>query len=60
MALAGPDLAAELQAFCRTRLSAIKCPKSIDFLAELPRTPTGKLVKRHLADRYKAAAAAAS
>ncbi len=58
MSLAGPDLAAELQAFCRSRLSAIKCPKSIDFLAELPRTPTGKLVKRHLADRYKAAAAA--
>jgi long-chain acyl-CoA synthetase len=31
---------------------AIKCPKSIDFEAELPRTPTGKLVKRHPRDRY--------
>jgi len=37
---------------CRERLSAIKCPKSIDFAAELPRTPTGKLVKRHLREKY--------
>jgi acyl-coenzyme A synthetase/AMP-(fatty) acid ligase len=33
-------------------LSPIKCPRSVDFEAELPRTPTGKLVKRHLRDRY--------
>jgi fatty-acyl-CoA synthase/long-chain acyl-CoA synthetase len=46
------ELEAELIAFCKTRLSAIKCPRSIDFEAELPRTPTGKLVKRHLRDRY--------
>ena len=38
--------------FCRNHLSPIKCPRSIDFEAELPRTPTGKLVKRHLRDRY--------
>jgi len=38
--------------FCRQHLSPIKCPRSIDFEAELPRTPTGKLVKRHLRDRY--------
>jgi len=25
--------------FCRQHLSPIKCPKSIDFQAELPRTP---------------------
>ena len=52
MARAGKELAAELIVFCRTRLSPIKCPRSIDFEAELPRTPTGKLVKRHLRDRY--------
>jgi long-chain acyl-CoA synthetase len=52
MARAGKDLAAELMLFCRQHLSPIKCPKSIDFEAELPRTPTGKLVKRHLRDRY--------
>jgi acyl-coenzyme A synthetase/AMP-(fatty) acid ligase len=52
MAQAGKELEAELIVFCRKHLSPIKCPKSIDFEAELPRTPTGKLVKRHLRDRY--------
>jgi len=52
MAQANKLLADELMAFCRQHLSPIKCPKSIDFEAELPRTPTGKLVKRHLRDRY--------
>jgi acyl-CoA synthetase (AMP-forming)/AMP-acid ligase II len=52
MAKAGKALEAELMVFCRKHLSPIKCPKSIDFEAELPRTPTGKLVKRHLRDRY--------
>jgi long-chain acyl-CoA synthetase len=52
MARAGKDLEAELILFCRKHLSPIKCPRSIDFEAELPRTPTGKLVKRHLRDRY--------
>src|ERR1700744_2805816 len=52
MARAGKALEAELILFCRKHLSPIKCPKSIDFEAELPRTPTGKLVKRHLRDRY--------
>lgn len=52
MAEAGPELAAELIAWCRERLAAIKCPRSIDFEAELPRHPTGKLYKRLLRDRY--------
>src|SRR6266849_10696747 len=52
MAKAGKELEAELIVFCRKHLSPIKCPRSIDFEAELPRTPTGKLVKRHLRDRY--------
>ena len=51
-ATAGPALAAELIAFCRAQLSPIKCPRSIDFEAALPRTPTGKLMKRLLRDRY--------
>ncbi|MBC7505101.1 MAG: acyl-CoA synthetase [Sandarakinorhabdus sp.] len=58
MARAGPELEAELIAFVRARLSHVKCPKSIDFLAELPRHDTGKLYKRLLKDRYWAAAAA--
>ncbi len=52
MAQAGKALEGELIAYCREKLSAIKCPKSIDFAAELPRTPTGKLVKRHLREKY--------
>ena len=49
---AGPALEAELIAFCRMHLSHLKCPKSVDFEAELPRHPTGKLYKRLLRDRY--------
>ncbi|RED29700.1 fatty-acyl-CoA synthase [Rhodopseudomonas thermotolerans] len=56
---ASSERAAELIAFCRERLSPIKCPRSVDFEAELPRTPTGKLVKRHLKDRYWTKASAA-
>ena len=49
---AGPALAEELIAYCKQHLSAIKCPRSIDFEEELPRHPTGKLYKRLLRDRY--------
>jgi acyl-CoA synthetase (AMP-forming)/AMP-acid ligase II len=49
---AGPELATELIEFCHGRLSKIKCPRSVDFEAELPRHPTGKLYKRLLKDRY--------
>jgi long-chain acyl-CoA synthetase len=52
------SLLAELVTFSRKHLSPIKCPRSVDFEAELPRTPTGKLVKRHLRDRYWPKAAA--
>ena len=49
---AGPDLERELVAFCRDSLAHYKCPQAIDFDAELPRQPTGKLYKRLLRDRY--------
>ena len=52
MADAGPDLERELIGWCRARLSGVKCPKSVDFEADLPRHPTGKLYKRLLRDRY--------
>src|SRR3954451_6240090 len=52
VAKASKELETELILFCRKHLSPIKCPKSIDFEGELPRTPTGKLLKRHLRDRY--------
>ena len=50
--LPGPDLAEELMSFCSQSLSRQKVPRSIDFEAELPRLPTGKLYKRLLRDRY--------
>jgi long-chain acyl-CoA synthetase len=53
---AGPALERELIAYCREHLADVKCPRSVDFLAELPRHPTGKLYKRHLKDEYWAAA----
>jgi long-chain acyl-CoA synthetase len=49
---AGPALAEELMAFCREKLSPLKCPRSIDFDPELPRHATGKLYKRLIRDRY--------
>ncbi|OQW78332.1 MAG: acyl-CoA synthetase [Proteobacteria bacterium ST_bin13] len=52
MAEAGEGLAAELTAWCRAELSGVKTPRQIDFAAELPRAPTGKLYKRLLRDRY--------
>ncbi|AQZ64531.1 acyl-CoA synthetase [[Actinomadura] parvosata subsp. kistnae] len=49
---AGPALEAELIAYCREHLAHYKCPKSVDFRAQLPRHPTGKLYKRLLRDEY--------
>jgi long-chain acyl-CoA synthetase len=48
----GPELEAELIEFCRAGLAHFKCPRSVDFEAELPRLPTGKLYKRTLRERY--------
>lgn len=42
---------------CRTSLSHLKCPRSVDFATGLPRTETGKLLKRVIRDQYRAAAA---
>lgn len=52
MADATPELAEELIAYCKERIADVKCPRSVDFLEELPRHPTGKLYKRLLKDRY--------
>ena len=42
-----------LIAFCRARIAGFKCPRSVDFVDELPRLPTGKLLKRKLRDQYR-------
>lgn len=49
---AGVELEEDLIAYCRSQISAIKCPKSVDFERELPRHATGKLYKRLVRDRY--------
>jgi long-chain acyl-CoA synthetase len=46
------DLAKELMAYCREHLAGYKCPRSIDFIDDFPRTETGKLQKRLLRDPY--------
>ncbi|HEU4390400.1 MAG TPA: hypothetical protein VFV34_21530, partial [Blastocatellia bacterium] len=38
----------ELLEFCRSKLADFKCPKSIELLDEIPKGPTGKLLKREL------------
>jgi len=38
--------------YCRDRLSAIKCPRTIEFRSTLPRSATGKLYKRKLKAEY--------
>jgi long-chain acyl-CoA synthetase len=48
----GPALAEELLAFCAGRIAKYKCPRSIDFVDEMPRDPNGKLYKRKLRDPY--------
>lgn len=47
-----PELAAELVESLRGRLSTMKWPRSVDFVAEMPREPNGKLLKRRLRDPY--------
>jgi long-chain acyl-CoA synthetase len=43
---------AELIAFARERLASYKLPRAVEFVDELPRTPTGKVLKRELRARY--------
>jgi acyl-CoA synthetase (AMP-forming)/AMP-acid ligase II len=50
------ELAAELMRFCRAHLAHFKCPRSVDFVPELPREDTGKIFKRKLREQYRAAA----
>ena len=52
-AVAGAE---ELVAFARERLAGYKLPRSFEFVDELPRTPSGKVLKRELRERYGAVA----
>ena len=49
---ASPETEALLIDYLKSKLATYKCPKSIDFVTELPRMENGKLYKRALRDRY--------
>lgn len=53
---ASQALEQELLDFCRERISHVKCPKSVDFTTDMPRTESGKLLKRMVKQRYWPAA----
>jgi long-chain acyl-CoA synthetase len=48
----------ELIAFARERLAGYKLPRSVELVEDLPRTPSGKVLKRELRDRRRTAPAA--
>ena len=49
----GADVTAvDLIGFTRERLAHYKCPTSVDFIVELPRNPSGKVLKRQLREPY--------
>jgi len=50
-----PDACAtepELIKFCRSRLAHYKCPRSFEFVTSLPKTATGKILKKDLRKKY--------
>jgi acyl-coenzyme A synthetase/AMP-(fatty) acid ligase len=52
MADANDVFRAELLEWMRSHLSSVKVPKQVDFRAELPRLPTGKMAKHVLRAEY--------
>ena len=49
---ASPALANELVDFVRGRLAPFKCPRTIDFVDDLPRLPSGKIQRRIVREPY--------
>ena len=48
-----PELASELINFCRSRIAHYKAPRAVSFEDDLPRLPSGKMLRRLLMDRYR-------
>src|SRR5437763_16417036 len=42
----------EIIAFCREHLADYKCPKSVRFVADIPKGPTGRLLKREVTRQF--------
>jgi long-chain acyl-CoA synthetase len=51
-----PQLAGELIDYCRQHMAHFKCPRSVDFVSELPRHDNGKLYKHKLRELYRSQA----
>jgi acyl-CoA synthetase (AMP-forming)/AMP-acid ligase II len=49
---ASEETSEELLDYCRQKLAHYKCPRTIDFIDELPRAPSGKLYKRRIQDPF--------
>ena len=49
----------ELIEFCRAHLAHYKCPRSVEFVPSLPKTATGKILKKDLRKQYQASSALA-
>jgi acyl-CoA synthetase (AMP-forming)/AMP-acid ligase II len=44
----------EIIAFCKAHVASYKAPKSVEFMASLPKNPQGKILKRKLVEKYRA------
>jgi long-chain acyl-CoA synthetase len=44
----------QVREFCRANLTGYKQPKVVEFRAELPKTPVGKILRRELRDKKAA------
>lgn len=53
---AGPEIEADIQAFMKAELSKHEYPRQVEFVAELPKTPAGKVNRKALRSRTQAAA----
>ena len=54
---AGAELSeAEIIAYCHAHLADFKCPKLIAFIDEIPKGPTGKLLRKALREREESEA----
>jgi acyl-CoA synthetase (AMP-forming)/AMP-acid ligase II len=51
-AIAREQLSTALLSYCREQLATIKCPRTLEFIEEMPRLPTGKLYKQRFKDRH--------
>lgn len=46
------ELAEAIMAFCRAHVVPFQCPRTVDFVAQLPRSSAGKLLKQELRKKF--------